>query len=51
MKKSLLGYITAGVFATSALSVQAEVFKYPTIEDDRPGGFTLTPMIGQYYTD
>lgn len=51
MKKSLLGYITAGVFVTFALSVQAEVFKYPTIEKDRPGGFTLTPMIGQYYYD
>lgn len=51
MKQTLLRYLSAGVLATSALSVQADTFKYPEIKEDRPGGFTITPMIGQFNFD
>ncbi len=53
MKPSLLSRsICVGILAAAtSLSVSAETFKYPTIEDDRPGGFTLTPLVGQYNLD
>lgn len=51
MKYSLLRYLSVGVLATSALSVQAETFKYPEIKEDRPGGITITPVVGQYNFD
>ncbi len=51
MKRSLLRYFSVGVLSAAALSVQAETFKYPEIKEDRPGGITLTPMVGQYNFD
>jgi OOP family OmpA-OmpF porin len=51
MKQTLLRYLSAGVLATSALSAQADIFQYPEIKEDRPGGFTITPMIGQFNFD
>jgi OOP family OmpA-OmpF porin len=51
MKHSLLHYLSVGVLATSALSVHAQSFQYPEIKDERSGGLTLTPMIGQHNFD
>lgn len=55
MKPSLLSrYISVGIIAAAAslsANAETETFKYPTIEDDRAGGFTITPMIGQYSLD
>ncbi|MFT7389736.1 MAG: OOP family OmpA-OmpF porin [Candidatus Endobugula sp.] len=47
MKYTFLGCLFVGILSTSvSFTASAEGFTYPTIEDDRSGGITFTPMIG-----
>jgi len=39
------------LFAASASYAQGDVFQYPEIQEDRPGGVTITPLVGQFFLD
>ncbi|MGS2718240.1 OmpA family protein [Eionea flava] len=52
MKHSFLKGLSVGIVSMSvALAVSADSFTYPTLEDERSGGLTFTPMIGNLNLD